>query len=193
MTRPVLFLDFDDVICLNRTCGGYDAIDAIARIEKEPGLPPETFDTLWTELFDVNAKVFLRAIHGLWDPWFVSSTSWCRFVKKEPLVEILKRSGLKFVADNLHSSWATPRRMHPDIRSGEIGSWHRANPGFENSWVVLDDELSGVGLSDWPIPAESPFIVLCRENVGLTDVEYKKLRTAFQLRANSHLSNHRPD
>jgi hypothetical protein len=192
VTRPILFLDFDDVICLNRTCGGYDAIEAIARIENEPGLSPETFDTLWTELFDVNAKVFLRAIHGLWDPWFVLTTSWCRFVKKEALIEILQRSGLGFVADNLHSSWATPRRMHPDIRAGEIGSWHRANPGFENAWVVLDDTLSGVGLSDWPIPSESPFVVLCRENVGLTGVEYQKLKTAFLLRAKSHLFNRQP-
>jgi hypothetical protein len=190
--RPVLFLDFDDVICLNRTCGGYDAIHAIARIETEPGLPSETFDTLWTELFDVNAKAFLQAIHDVHGPYFVLTTSWCRFVKKESLVEILKCSGLGFIAENLHSSWATPRRMHPDIRAGEIGSWHRANPGFENSWVILDDEVSGGGLSDWPIPIEQPFIILCRESVGLTDVEYQKLKTAFLLRAKLHLFNRQP-
>ena len=192
MIRPVLFLDFDDVICLNRTCGGYDAIDAVAQIENEPGLPPQTFETLWKELFDVSAKAYLHAIHNLWDPWFVLTTSWCRFVKKEPLMEILQRSGLGFVADNLHSSWATPRRMHPDIRMGEIGSWHRANPGFEDSWVILDDTVSGTGLSDWPIPAENAFIVLCRENVGLTDVEFQRLKTAFLLRAKSHLFKRQP-
>jgi hypothetical protein len=193
MNRPVLFLDFDDVICLNSTCGGYDAFEAMALIEEYPTLAPEKFQNLWEELFDANAKKYLKAIHDIWDPWFVLSTNWCRVAKKEELIEILNRSGLDFVVENLHSSWATPRRMHPDIRAGEIRSWHRANPGFENSWVVLDDELSGVGLSEWPIPAESPFIVLCRESIGLTEVEYKKLRTAFQLRANSHLSNHRPD
>lgn len=192
MSRPVLFLDFDDVICLNRTCGGYDAIDAIARIENEPGLPAETFESLWTELFDFNAKAYLQAIHDIWSPWFVLSSSWCRFVKKEPLTEILKHSGLGFVADNLHSNWTTPRRMHPDIRAGEIGSWHRANPGFENNWVILDDDVSGAGLSDWPIPAESAFIVLCCENVGLTDFEYQKLKSAFLLRAKSYLSRHQP-
>jgi hypothetical protein len=190
MTRPVLFLDFDDVICLNQTCGGYDAFEAMALIEEYPELAPEKFQKLWTELFDVNAKAYLQAIHNVWDPWFVLSTTWCRHIKKEALIEILQYSGLGFVADNLHSSWTTPRRMHPDIRAGEIGSWHRANPGFENSWVILDDELSGVGLSDWPIAAEQSYIVLCREGVGLTDVEFQKLKTAFLLRAKSHLSPH---
>lgn len=189
MTRPVLFLDFDDVICLNRTCGGYDAIEAMTLIEEYPTLAPEKFQTLWTELFDVDAKSYLKAIHDVWFPWFVLSSSWCRQIKKEPLIDILNRCGLAFVAENLHSSWSTPRRMRPDTRAGEIGSWHRANPEFNDSWVVLDDELSGSGLTEWPISAEQPFIVLCKENVGITDVEYKKLRTAFQLRANSHLSN----
>jgi hypothetical protein len=165
----------------------------MALIEEYPTLGHEKFLKIWIELFDVNAKVFLRAIHSVWDPWFVLSTNWCRVAKKEALIEILNRSGLDFVVENLHSSWATPRRMNPDIRAGEIRSWHRANPGFENDWVILDDELSGSGLTDWPISSEQPFIVLCKENAGLTDVEYKKLRTAFQLRANSHLSNHRPD
>lgn len=184
MNRPVLFLGFDDVICLNRTYGGYDALHAMAQIEKEPGLAPSVFKDVWSELFDVEAKSYLQAIHEIWGPWFVLSTSWCRSLQKESLIKILKHSGLGYVADNFHSSWATPRRMHPDIRADEICSWLHANPGFENSWVVLDDELSGVGLSEWPIPAESPFIILCRENVGLTDVEFQKLKTAFLLRAN---------
>ena len=192
MIRPVLFLDFDDVICLNKTCGGYDAFEAMALIEEYPTLAPAKFEKLWTDLFDVTAKAYLRAIHDVWNPWFVLSSNWCRHVKKEPLTEILKHSGLGFVADNLHSSWATPRRMHPDIRAGEIGSWHRANPGFENHWVILDDDVSGTGLSDWPIPAENAFIVLCRENVGLTDVEFQKLKTAFLLRAKSHLFKRQP-
>jgi hypothetical protein len=155
---------------------------AIARIETEPSVEPESFAGLWTELFDVDAKAHLQALHNEFKPWIVLSTSWCRLLKKASLIEILNRSGLQFVADNLHQNWATPRRMHPDIRSGEISSWLRANPSFDDNWVIVDDELSGRGLADWPIEAHKLFIVMCRENVGLTNVEYQKLRTAFLLR-----------
>lgn len=192
MNRLVLFINFDDVICLNRTCGGYDAMDIMARIEKDPTLAPENFQTLWAEFFDVNAKSYLEAIHDVWNPWFVLSSSWCQHIKKESLIDILNRCGLTFVAENLHSTWTTSRRMHPDIRSSEIRSWHRANPGFENDWVVLDEEVSGVSLSDWPIPAEQPFIILCRKEVGLTYIESQKLNAAFLLRAKSHLFNRQP-
>lgn len=184
MTRPVLFLDFDDVICLNSTCGGYDAFEAMALIEEYPTLAHEKFQKLWEELFDTNAKTYLQAIHEVFGPWFVLSSSWCRHIKKEPLIDLLNRCELAFVTENLHASWSTPRRMHPDTRAGEISSWHRANPGFENSWVILDDALSGSGLSDWPIAAEQPYIILCKESIGITKVEYKKLHTAFELRLN---------
>ena len=183
--RPILFLDFDDVICLNKHFGGYDALHAIARLAKEPGLPTDEFQELWEQLFDVQAKAYLKTLHDEFSPLYVLSTSWGRFFGKDALVEVLNRSGLQFVATNLHPHWATPKRMRPDIRAREISNWHGANPEFNDLWVVLDDELSGAGFADWPIQADGPFIVLCKENVGLTEIEYQKLRKAFQLRTKS--------
>lgn len=180
--RPVLFLDFDDVICLNKPFGGYEAIHAISRLSKEPDLPPTEYQKLWEQLFDASAKAYLKALHDEFLPWYVLSTSWWWLLDKNALVSILTKCGLQFVADNLHPSWATPKRMQPDIRAREISNWQGANPGFEDLWVVLDDELSGTGFADWPIQAREPFIVLCKENVGLTEVEFEKLRNAFQLR-----------
>ena len=185
MTSPVLSLDFDDVICLNATCGGYDAIHAISRIQNEPGLPVGHFKELWCQLFDGSAAAHLKAIHEKLTPWYVLSTTWWWLLYRDGLVEVLTRCGLKFIADKLHSDWATPKGKRPDTRSLEISNWHSANLGFNEQWVVLDDELSGTGLADWPVKAHKPFIVLCKKNVGLMAAEYQKLRQAFQLRTKS--------
>ena len=182
MTRSVLFLDFDDVICLNKTCGGYDAINALSRAAKEPDLNLNVFAELWEQLFDDKAKVHLKALHEEFSPWYVLTTSWWWHMEKEQLVEVLCRCGLRFVAENLHASWDTPKGMRPEERSHEISNWHSRHPECDELWVVLDDEVSGTGLADWPITMDRPFIVLCRENFGLTDVEYRKLRAAFLLR-----------
>ena len=49
--------------------------------------------------------------------------------------------------------------------------------------MVLDDERSGTGYDKHdPHQENLPFIVLCREGIGLTALEYAKLRAAFLLR-----------
>lgn len=48
---PVLFLDFDDVICLNNPYGGYDALTALAEAARA-GTPLSADDDLWSKLFD---------------------------------------------------------------------------------------------------------------------------------------------
>lgn len=185
LTRPVLFLDFDDVICLNNTCGGYDAIHALARVAKEPGLRFDDFQDLWEQLFDANARDYLRAIHEEFTPWYVLTTSWWWLMEKDALVEVLSQCRLQFVADNLHSHWATPKRTRPDVRAAEISDWLAQEAEFADSWVVLDDELSGTGLADWAAQSHTPFVVLCKENVGLTEIEFKRRQEAFRLRAKS--------
>lgn len=185
MTPPVLFLDFDDIICLNATCGGCDAIHAISRIQNEPGLPVGHFKELWRQLFDGSAAAHLKAIHEQFTPWYVLSTTWWWLLYRDGLVEVLTRCGLKFIADKLHSDWATPKRKRPGTRSREISNWHSVNLGFDEQWVVPDDELSGTGLAGWPVKAHKPFIVLCKETVGLRGAEYQKPRQAFQLRTKS--------
>lgn len=181
--RPILFLDFDDVLCLNNPVGGYDAIEALGRLEKELGLSlgdPE-FVELWLGLFDKQAKTFLAALDGEFKPTYVLSTSWRNFMNRAALEAILRRGGIAFVADNLHENFETPLRAQGgegSSRAREIQSWLNENPGH-SSWIVLDDELSGAAFINWHIECERAFIVLCRENTGLTEVEYALLREAF--------------
>jgi hypothetical protein len=182
--RIVLFLDLDDVLCLNTGCGGYDVLLALNQVVQghSASLDDAEFQDLWARVFDRQAKARLLALHQEFLPVYVLSTSWRRFMDREAIAAVLQRCALGFVAEHLHANWATPFGLGVPPRAREISHWLGRNPGFEDRWVVLDDEVSGTGLADWPVPEQRPFIVLCRENLGLTDLELEGLRAAFALR-----------
>ena len=140
--RQVIFLDFDDVICLNDPYGGYDVIDA--------ALGKPSPQDLWQRLFALAPRQALRKLfEGLQPaPLFVISSSW-RYVMSRRLVEaVLRNTGLAFVADALHADWQTPHC--PDSmtrRAWEIAEWLKAHP--EEPFIVLDDQHSGPGSSQY--------------------------------------------
>lgn len=182
--RAVLFLDLDDVVCLNCPYGGYDAALALSPSSsgKKNAAPPG----LWDMLFDANACQYLQCLDDEFHPVYVMSTSWARILDDEALREALVRGGLSFVVDNLHLHMVTPTIRGRTNRWAEISAWLQGHPEFGSKWVVLDDELSGTGLDIGPHAEQQPFAVLCRECVGLTEVEYVKLRAAFLLRGQSN-------
>jgi hypothetical protein len=180
VSRAVLFLDIDDVVCLNRPYGGYDVALALSPQSRGKHTAPLG---LWSELFDSTACAHLRRINEEFRPVYVISSSWTRVLDHAKLREALSRGGLQFVVDNLHREMVTPTIRGRTNRWAEICLSLQSHPEFASRWVILDDELSGTGL-DLEQPIENlPFIVMCRENVGLTEVEYVKLRAAFQLRS----------
>lgn len=175
MKRPVLFLDFDDVICLNAPYGGYHA---------KLALDEGTFSSsqeLHDRLFDSRAKQYLAQINDEFNPWFVLSTSWWWLYEQAELVEVLQFCGLHFIVSSLHNTWATPKQQRKGLRSAEIKTWLNLHPEFMNSWVVLDDKLSGRGFDIWP-QKQRTYVVLCQQDVGLTAAEYAQLRYALQRR-----------
>lgn len=180
MTRPVLFLDFDDVLCLNSPYGGFDVIAALSQVQKGTA-KVQDFEEIWAQLFSPEARGLLRKIHDEFEPLFVLSTSWRMFMNRDALVAVLMNTGLEFVARNLHEHWQTPHFLSPQLRAREIGFWR----GYDQhkNWVVLDDERSGTGYGeDYPAKQNLPFIVLCQEGRGLQMPEYERLRAAFGLR-----------
>ena len=179
--RPVLFLDFDDVLCLNNPYGGYDVIEALAQVEKKTA-KVQDFQEIWQQLFAPEAKAHLKALHDEFAPRYVLSTSWRMFMNRAALAAVLFNGGLDFVAQNLHPSWETPIGMTQQLRAHEIGFWLRDHPEQGSNWVVLDDERSGTGYKQDLYEEDLPFIVLCLEGIGLTALEYAKLRAAFLLR-----------
>lgn len=161
----ILFLDFDDVLCLNNPLGGYDVLEALGEVQHGR----KTIDDLsaiWETLFDATAKTFLEEIHKEFQPSYVLSTSWTRFMNRDALVAVLRQTGLGFVADHLHEDWETvkgPRYLRRD----EIRFWLAKHPEFKERWVAVDDTDSGTGLHPRHISEyEGQFVVLCEVDVG---------------------------
>jgi hypothetical protein len=182
MKPIVLFLDFDDVICLNAPYGAYDVMLALREVEKsEKKL--EDFADMWEKLFDAKAKAHLKAIHEEFEPQYVLSSSWIKRMDRDALVESFNQTGLGFIADNLHSTWRTTDAQEGGVRADEINGWLSRHPQCKDRWIVLDDTHSGTGLLDWNQSGASSFITLCQVNVGLSPVEYEHLRASFVARA----------
>lgn len=173
LQRPVVFLDFDDVICLNSPYGGYDAKLAISDKSSE----------VWARLFDAKAKQHLEILNEKFAPWYVISSSWEWLFDKAELVAVMQRSGLCFVADNLHPTWATPKQSRQGMRATEVKNWLALHPEFSNAWVVIDDKLSGTGFKNWSREALS-YVVLCQLEVGLQTLEVAQLHDALERRMN---------
>lgn len=166
MNNSIIFLDFDDVICMNNPYGGYDVALALdGRGEPED---------LWERLFDPLAVAFLNKINDEFQPQYVLSTSWTHIMGRDGIVAALEKAGLDFVVNNLHADWETIK-TGSDARSFDIQTWLAGHPEQAGRWVVLDDTLSGVGLTDWA--------VLCDVRVGLTVEKYSELRRVLMARS----------
>ena len=176
----ILFLDFDDVICLNNPFGGYDVLTAFAAANRN-NTPLNTEDELWHKLFDAKAAEHLRAIHAEFAPLYVLSTSWRWFFERAAFEQTLELGGLGFIAKHLHQDWSTPQISRQAHRAVEIKTWLAAHPDCANTWVAVDDALSGTGFASWP-QSSRQYVVLCQENTGLQEPEYRKLRHALSIR-----------
>ncbi len=188
MSRDVLFLDIDDVLCLNQPFGGYDVLQALSEVSKGTS-QIQDFPDLWAGLFSERAVSLVAAIHSEFNPNYVLSTSWRQFMNRPALEAVLKKTGLGFVVENFHSDWqtpeldATPQAWGPPVRAtraDEISAWLQTNPGCTH-WAVLDDQLSGTGLVGQRWKSR---VVLCKENVGFGDAEFRALKAILGGRGN---------
>jgi hypothetical protein len=163
--RPLVFLDFDDVFCLSTPYGAYDVI--------APNPPPQ----LWEQLFHAPAVEVLRTVTEEFDPQFVITTSWLRFLGPDEIRQLLMRCGLEFMVLRLHMEFEA---LQPSgaTRSEAVSSWLAANHRGE-PFVVLDDFLSGTGLaeSEW---TRTGRVVLCEVGRGLMAVHLPAIRAALK-------------
>lgn len=173
--QPLLFLDFDDVICLNRPFGFYDVIAA------DPPPTPE----VWERLFDAGASAILQEVISAWRPRVVITSSWLMFLDHGGMLALLERTRLPCVAPALHPAWEAPpaRGM---TRWQSINAWllahHRGEP-----FAILDDPRSGSGLMKSPAHRQGR-VVWCEEGVGLQDHHIGLLESAWQKRTRSRHS-----
>lgn len=178
--RHVLFLDFDDTICLNTTYGAHDVIEALREIHTRRR-PEEEFADVFLRVFDYGCAERLAAIDREFSPVYVLSTSWTALFNRAALLYLLRRTRLAFVASGLHEDWETPKPPgRAANRRREIEAWLLAHPETRMRWVALDDEISGAGLTEWSEAQARGRIVLCRAGAGLDENTAIKLRAALK-------------
>ena len=167
--RPVVIADFDDVMAIHREHNSFQVLAAFkhAVLDDVP--------TLWKCLFDASACKNLRTLHDEFGPEYVISSSWTSFLDRAQICEVLRRTGLEFVVDNLHAEWRTPRE-DGSYRLTEIEVWLDMHAvGASLPYVILDDHMSGQSLSGSHLEERA---VLCDAWVGFT---HPKLRSAQRI------------
>jgi hypothetical protein len=183
LARPVLFLDIDDVVCLNLRVGGFDALDVVR------GKHPDPSHVL-QHLFASGACSVLHQLHETLDGRlrYVISSTWREYFSPEPLRMLFEQGGLPFVAAALEDAdgWCTPKHLGAERRADEIAAWldrhHKGEP-----FAIVDDMFSGASLLPALTLAKHPFhgrVVLCDRNVGLLDEHLPTLIKALMRPAN---------
>jgi HAD domain in Swiss Army Knife RNA repair proteins len=162
---PIVFLDIDDVLCLNNPYGAFDALEAVKGTHANP-------DRVLREIFAAEPTRVLESVHKEMDGQlrYVISSSWRQVFSREQIERVFRTADAGFVAVGLHENWETPRRPLRTDRSEEIESWlHRYHQG--EPFVILDDDYSGTSLTGIDEDLKHPLaarVVICPVGVGLT-------------------------
>lgn len=164
--RPLIFLDLDDVLCLNTPYGGHDLLR-----RRYP-------NDFWEKLFSKEATSVLLKLIREHDPSIVLTTSWLRLLERPGFDRLFRATGLGAVADRLHESWDAPQNREMS-RLQAIESWLQRHHLGE-SFAVLDDHLSGTGLAGSKID-KAQRVVLCEVGVGLVTAHENRIRKALRL------------
>ncbi len=117
-SKSILFLDIDDVLCLNQTYGGYDVIRAMKGVHPFP-------DNVYRDVFDQRACQVLVSIHSAMagNLEYVISSTWREVFDEAQMREVFRRAGIGFVGHALHERWCTPVRPERGRRADDIAAW----------------------------------------------------------------------
>lgn len=167
-SAPLVFLDFDDVICINAPYGGYDLF------------APDPPNDLWARLFHAPAVETLKVMVDEFDPRFIITTSWLRLMERDGFERLFLRCGLQFVGDRMHEAWEAPQTPRM-TRLQSIEKWLAKNH-LGQPFVVLDDSMSGTGLGGSRLHTQGR-VILCKVNEGLHRGHLPQIRRALRKRA----------
>jgi|GEM_PF-32577 len=139
--RLLVFLDFDDVPAVHRKQNGKNVVFAYED-EALDDLPE-----LWEWYFHYSTRANLLALHDEFVPEYIICSSWTSLMSREQICEVLRRSNLDCVAENLHIKWRTPYADNSYRLTG-IEAWLDAhNLATPRPYVIVQDE-SPVGAFD---------------------------------------------
>lgn len=149
--EPLLFLDFDDVINLERPYGGLHLL-----------LRPQPHD-IHLRLWHRPALEALLAVLYEVRPQIVLTTSWLRFLDVKTAKQLFERTGAHLLGELLHPEGEAPQQLGW-TRLQCIEEWLTRNR-WTGPYVVLDDTLSGTGLQGSVADAEGR-VIMCKPGEG---------------------------
>lgn len=156
--RPIIFLDIDDVLAVSRVFTSYQVVTTFKSQDLD-GWPE-----LWSGLIFAEARANLAALHSEFWPQYVVSSSWSTYLTREQLQEVFRRTGLEFIASNMHKHWTTPKGPG-SARVIEIDAWIATHGQPAQAMLVLDDYESGWNLHESHLDQKG-LVVLCDPWIG---------------------------
>jgi hypothetical protein len=165
--KPLLFLDFDGVLCHGMPYGWPDVFS-----------DPRPVD-LWERLWHPPAVAVLRNVLTEFELAIVVTTSWLSLGDKTAFEEIFRSTGLAEVAEWFDArQWQAPA-LRGETRNDAIERWLRRQRQWLAPKVVLDDELSGTGLRGSRLD-KAGSVVWCERGVGLHAGHMPQIRRALE-------------
>jgi hypothetical protein len=165
--KPVVFLDFDNVLAVHKFSDSFRVLDAAALAIID------AFPDLWLDVFDAGASRNLQTLHKEFKPTYVISSLWASHLSLEQMKKMLKRSGLKFVALNLCERWSTFRNETSN-RLSEIEAWLKLQTCQEgHAYLIIDGHVSAGEFSGSSLEERT---VICDARIGFSAVELRAAR-----------------
>jgi hypothetical protein len=161
-----------------------DAIRSIAAGEYKWG----EFEELWDVLFDPESIRQLKILHEQFQPQYCLTSDWTALMDRTAMLNVLRLSGLGFVANNLHARWETGSAHKQSHFVYAIETWLGINPDHNSLWAALGSELRESVQQNLPA-TYAEFTVLCCRDVGLTNFETERLQKAFLNRLQTSTSD----
>jgi hypothetical protein len=179
MSSPalLLFLEFDGVLVLNGSAKRVRVENAIRTIASGEANWRDYYD-LWDQLFEPEPVKQLELLHDQFEPLYCLTSDWTALMDRSAMLNVLRMSGLGFVAGRLHARWDTGNTSAVSKHATAIEAWLDINPDQDQLWAAIDSEHSDVALENLSA-TQAEFSVHCCRDVGLTSFELEKLQRAF--------------
>jgi hypothetical protein len=176
-TAPLIFLELEGVLVLGASKKRELVADAVSNIARGNSTWRDHQDA-WGNLFAAEPIRQLRALHDQFQLRYCLTTQWAGLLDKPAMLNVLRLSGLGFVASNLHARWEVDRGLGAVRRSDQIEAWLRHHSDQHDQWVVLDSEVRGPDVLNLPENLAA-HTVFCCSDVGLTGFEAGATRERF--------------
>ncbi|MEI8155226.1 MAG: HAD domain-containing protein [Burkholderiales bacterium] len=174
---PLLFLEMEGVLVLGASKKGELVADAVSDIARGNSTWRD-HQEIWANLFATEPVRQLKALHDQFRLRYCLTTEWATSLDKSAMLTVLRMSGLGFVASNLHARWHVDRSLGGVRRADQIEAWLRHYSDQNDQWVVLDSEVRGPDVLNWPEHLAARTVFCCFD-VGLTEFEAGNIRERF--------------